>query len=1019
MTMKSVKSGIGNLYGLLKVAAVVAWGTVAYAAVPMNSQEAFEPGVWCSDYSAAKAYADAENVPMLVFWANPSCKYCGLLEEACKTAEFKAWQAERKFAMVFSYGDATVKKIVKNASNEYPYMMIYWLKPSGEVVTERFTGKAGRMPAPASPDDSLQKQLMDVMDAYAAGWDPNIDGGNGYCGGNFIVPDTNKARLEVLKDATSVLVPLIRTNGVSRIATNRMVSGSWATDVVWGKGESKKYVSVPLSGLEIGDDVEIALEYEGEIRDTGAVHVVAEPACSTHNPKWLGEPFDFGEWTMDLDAAREKTAKADGQAFTLVFFTGSLWCPWCLGMENRVLDTEEFRTLAKGSQISLVLLDEVKRSPYDSTSKAPYAVTTVPNGAPPSLLRYEVGSNGASGAAYLSRKGIGHEEAEAKLLTNTLLGYPGGEFCAPGAFRTGYPTLIMLDKQGKIKARFVYQSDNSTGKDENGAYFCDKDENLQRFQDFIALSANPAIVENDKFYSTTTLSHEIGTSTELKLQVCHNMNCYRLTGVGNRRVTFKAVYDSANRGVVFSVVRAHKELVARKDASGEIVGTAEVDAGAVVASAQGALTCDFPATGEYFLRVSSFSDSGSALYGGERTETQIVFLSESEQIQTENAYLGTAFSTTFPIVRDGTMAGVLAVKSTKSNRVTAKFTDALTGKTKSYVGKWEEPDEFGRALAHIEKKNAVIDIVVGADGKVEATLSGDVFGGESLAGTGSVAKVNFADYVGYYTVALPVEHSSNAEQHPTGSGYLLLSADTAAFIKDGTVTWSAMFPNGVKASGKGMVSCGENGFADLSLIVKSGKDLLTLALSIRPNASQAVTHRAIRARGEFAAQWVHSQKGAEFTRNCGVYGSYYDKKESLLDCCGTDTLVVGYETWLASAGEQHGDIVSAAGLDARLKVSDRRISPPKKVAKFSIRAAQSSGVVSGTTTVYFSDGASTVAQFSGVILPDWRDCGCFDEDDEVPLSLDIPFVYGSLHFTDKVGRKTIKRSVPFGLFDVE
>lgn len=1014
-----MKREFGNLRSMLKVMAVVAWGAVAHAADPMNSQSSFEPGIWCSDYSAAKAYADAENVPMLVFWANPSCKYCGLLEEACRTAEFRAWQAERKFAMVFSYGDATVKKIVKNASNEYPYMMIYWLKPSGEVVMEKFTGKAGRMPAPASPDDSLQKQLMDVMDAYADGWESGADGGNGYCGGNFIVPDTDKARLEVRKDATSVLVPLIRTNGVSRIATNRMVSGSWAADVVWGKGEAKKYVAVPLSGLDIGDDVEVVLEHDGEIRDTGVVHVVAEPACSTHNPKWLGEPFDFGEWTMDLAAAREKTAKADGQAFTLVFFTGSLWCPWCLGMENHVLDTEEFRTLAKDNQISLVLLDEVKRSPYDSTSKAPYAVTTVPNGAPPSLLRYEVGSNGASGAAYLSRKGIGHEEAEAKLLTNTLLGYPGGEFCAPGAFRTGYPTFIMLDKQGNIRARFVYHSDTSNGRDENGAYFCDKDENLQRFQDFIALSANPAIVENDKFYSTTSLSHEIGTSTELKLQVCHNVNSYRLIGANSSRVTFKAVYDSANRGVTFSVVRAHKEPVARKDASGEIVGTVEVDVGSVVASAQGTLTCDFPATGEYFLRVSSFSDSGSALYGGERTETQIVFLSESEHIQTENEYFGTAFSTAFPVVKAGAIAGMVSVKSVKSNRLTVKFTDVLTGKTKSYVGKLEEPDEFGRSEAHIERNNAVIDLVVGADGKVEASLSGDAFGGEPFVGKGSVAKLNYADYAGYYTVALPVEHSSDAELEPTGSGYILLPANTSEFRKSGSVLCSVMFPNGVKASGRGTISAGENGFADLSLVVKSAKDVLTVAMSIRPNASQAPTHRAIRARDDLAARWVHSQKGAEFVRNCGVYGGYYDRKESLLDCCGTDSLTVGYETWLAAAGEQHGDIVSVAGSGARLKVSDRRIAKTVKASKFSIRAAQSSGVVSGTTTIYFSDGASVVAQFSGVILPDWRDCGCFEEDDEVPLALDIPFVYGALYFTDKVGRKTIKRSIPFGLFDTE
>ena len=109
-------NGFRRLRRLLFVTAAVFSGGMVQASDPMNSQTEVEPGVWCSDYAAAKDYADAEGVPMLVFWANPSCSVCEKMEAACRTAEFRVWQAERRFVMVFSYGDTAVKKIVQNPS---------------------------------------------------------------------------------------------------------------------------------------------------------------------------------------------------------------------------------------------------------------------------------------------------------------------------------------------------------------------------------------------------------------------------------------------------------------------------------------------------------------------------------------------------------------------------------------------------------------------------------------------------------------------------------------------------------------------------------------------------------------------------------------------------------------------------------------------------------------------------------------------------------------------------------------
>lgn len=122
------------------------------------------PGVWCSDFDAAKAYSDEYGVPMLVFWANPGCHYCELLEKACTNEDFKKWQKESGYVMVFSYGNSAVKRwIMKlNKISEYPMMAFYW-NGSGKA----FVGRNGKM---AVKGGTLQSQLMDTMDKLSASW---------------------------------------------------------------------------------------------------------------------------------------------------------------------------------------------------------------------------------------------------------------------------------------------------------------------------------------------------------------------------------------------------------------------------------------------------------------------------------------------------------------------------------------------------------------------------------------------------------------------------------------------------------------------------------------------------------------------------------------------------------------------------------------------------------------------------------------------------------------------------------
>ena len=86
------------------------------------------------------------------------------------------------------------------------------------------------------------------------------------------------------------------------------------------------------------------LDAGGEVQDTRTVTFVAR-ANGAENPLWIGErtaeTLAFGEWTMDFEAATNKAARAEGEAYTLVAVSGALWCPDCANTERNFLDVAD------------------------------------------------------------------------------------------------------------------------------------------------------------------------------------------------------------------------------------------------------------------------------------------------------------------------------------------------------------------------------------------------------------------------------------------------------------------------------------------------------------------------------------------------------------------------------------------------------------------------------------------------------------------------------------------------------
>lgn len=145
----------------------------------ITTQRAVVPGVWTSDFDGAMAYAEAENIPMMVFWANAGCSHCEGIEKEMNKEYFSEWMDYNDILMVFVEGNATVKKWIKaNAQTkitQYPYIGVYWPRNTkGEMVLEGFSGYKGNMGLyGASSKDSNIQQIIDTLEFLLSDWDPS------------------------------------------------------------------------------------------------------------------------------------------------------------------------------------------------------------------------------------------------------------------------------------------------------------------------------------------------------------------------------------------------------------------------------------------------------------------------------------------------------------------------------------------------------------------------------------------------------------------------------------------------------------------------------------------------------------------------------------------------------------------------------------------------------------------------------------------------------------------------------
>lgn len=484
-------------------------GAVADGGLEYSTSIDFKPGEWNSNYLAMKARADAENIPLVVFWANPGCAICKKLEAAMTQSSAKAWMNERKYLFVFAYGTGTedsrkAKSFAKNLSGKFPYIAVYWKRES-KTILEKFSGKTGLMPVKTG---TVGEQFMGSVDKYLGSYVPPTY----YSGGELAVEETEGHRLEAESSTSGVIVSLTREAGVADIVTNNLIDvvspeGTLVRteNVDWTAGQTNQTIEVDISNVfdseaaKDGDKAFLVVkDADGTVVGTNSITYVDLPN-SAANPLWIGErsaavpaqdlgrtdvvpELAWGEWTMDYEVATQRVAQADGEAYTLVAVQGSLWCHDCANTERNFLNVlnDKGKSLvdvwAKSNNVALVVVDvpnftsaSVECESPTLLSRKGYSTTLAYE--LPDYNFYDYSLGGAdeallapmkrSGLGYLTRKGVSDEAASAVLERNRILvqtDTSAGGFRCPddtNPNRTGVPIFVLLRKDGSVAARMT------------------------------------------------------------------------------------------------------------------------------------------------------------------------------------------------------------------------------------------------------------------------------------------------------------------------------------------------------------------------------------------------------------------------------------------------------------------------------------------------------------------------------------------------------------------------------------
>lgn len=546
-------------------------------------------GEWHLGWKECKAYADANDAPMIAVWGNHGCIHCFALESVFTNTVFKAWQKTNdagKVVCCFMAGGVDgcpdqkwsegYNYLRNGKPRDWPMVLFYWPKNG---VKKFYYGDQVRDGNSYYKIDQSVQPVINKFTTFFNGWKPPASD-SGVWGTH---------RQEVEEKTESVSLHLTRTEtaavaaGTVKIvsSTNNAIVLGEARGVAWEEGQTSQTVVVGLTGKSFleaakhGDTFDVQTGAGVTVVPSNVITCVKRPV-SVHNPLWIGErtadTLAFGEWTMDLDAATNKVASCKEEAFTLAMVSGSLWCPDCEKTAANFLEVKDgngrnrFDAWASSNNVALVEID-VPRFGTNNVGEAGFDVSTYP-----SLLIREardgwLDPRTRSGLGYLTRKGATDEEANAVLARNHALvttptaqgGFNRAENENP--LRTGVPMAVLLRKDGRVAARLTrWWSVSPTSSS-------DWDAHINRFNEMLAMartdSSHADDIENNDARTTRSSLDATGICATNELSHVDPVDVFRLegfkAGVPQRIAVRGRSSDDAT--VIMSLLRRRKGSV--------------------------------------------------------------------------------------------------------------------------------------------------------------------------------------------------------------------------------------------------------------------------------------------------------------------------------------------------------------------------------------------------------------------------------------------------------------------------
>jgi len=195
-----------------------------------------ETGVWYTNYSVCKAYADREGIPLLAVWSNHGCIHCWYTDVVFQQETFKEWQATHDAGQVIccfmAGGDDTLDQVGSSAYrwmwtggtstlSSYPFVALWWKKGGVNIhLTGDDLCRGEAKNILSFTDSSLPQRVQNVTAAMAkafAGWRASVPEALGVFA---LTNATGAASIWATPNQASLPVAVVRD---STTATNQLL----------------------------------------------------------------------------------------------------------------------------------------------------------------------------------------------------------------------------------------------------------------------------------------------------------------------------------------------------------------------------------------------------------------------------------------------------------------------------------------------------------------------------------------------------------------------------------------------------------------------------------------------------------------------------------------------------------------------------------------------------------------------------------------------------------------------------